>query len=128
MKKLDRWMRLPSVCVLALTISLAASAQTYEELLSFNGNSAAGPLTPLTQGFDGSLYGTTYYGGTGTCFDNEGIGCGVVFKLTRGGEFRVIYNFQDNGIYYPVNGLTGAQPGEGGTSIRNLGTRVHRNH
>jgi uncharacterized repeat protein (TIGR03803 family) len=78
--------------VFAAALAISASAQTYTELLSFNGNSAAGPKTPLTQGIDGSLYGTTYYGGTGACFSN-GIGCGIVFRLTAKGEFKVVYNF-----------------------------------
>ncbi len=88
MTRFDQRMRLLGLCLLAVAMSISASAQTYTELLSFNGNNAAGPETPLTQGFDGSLYGTTYYGGTGTCFDGKGIGCGVVFKITRNGEFN----------------------------------------
>jgi uncharacterized repeat protein (TIGR03803 family) len=80
------------LCVFAAALAISASAQTYTELLSFNGTSAAGPKTPLTQGIDGSLYGTTYYGGTGTCLGN-GIGCGIVFKLTPKHEFEIVYNF-----------------------------------
>ena len=93
-----------AVCILALTV-MAASAQTYTELLSFDGNSAAGPVTPLTQGVDGDLYGTTAYGGTGTCFDGSGIGCGVVFKITPAHRFEIIYNFQAAISNYPINDL-----------------------
>jgi uncharacterized repeat protein (TIGR03803 family) len=106
MTRFDQRMRILGLCLLTVATAIPASAQTYTELLSFNGNSAAGPKTPMTQGFDGSLYGTTYYGGTGTCFDGEGIGCGVLFKITRNGEFKVVYNFQENGIIYPENALT----------------------
>jgi uncharacterized repeat protein (TIGR03803 family) len=97
-------MRLLVLCLLTITIAISVSAQTYAELVSFNGGSAAGPKTPLTQGADGSLYGTTHYGGAGTCFDGNGVGCGVVFKITNG-KMRVIYNFQPAGPYYPGNDL-----------------------
>jgi uncharacterized repeat protein (TIGR03803 family) len=103
MTSLNQRMRLLRLCVLAATLTISASAQTYTELLSFNGNSAAGPKTPLTQGIDGSLYGTTYYGGTGTC-NSGGIGCGVVFKLTAEGEFKIVYNFPPTNLY-PTNDL-----------------------
>jgi uncharacterized repeat protein (TIGR03803 family) len=86
------------LCALFLTIS--ASAQTYSELVDFNENTAVAPSTPLVQGIDGDLYGTTQYGGTGTCFNGAAYGCGVVFRLSHAG-FRVIYNFQANGLYYP---------------------------
>jgi len=99
------------LCLVGVSL-ISASAQTYMELLSFDGNTAAGPQTPLTQGIDGSLYGTTYYGGTGNCFDGSGIGCGVVFKLTRNGQFQVLHNFQmSDGVIYPLNNLVLADDG-----------------
>jgi uncharacterized repeat protein (TIGR03803 family) len=104
MTKFAQPMRLLALCLLTIAIAIPASAQGYTELLSFNGNSAAGPKTPLTQGLDGSLYGMTNYGGTGTCFDGSGIGCGVVFKITNG-KLRVIYSFQLAGPIYPGNDL-----------------------
>jgi uncharacterized repeat protein (TIGR03803 family) len=104
MTKLDRRMRLLGLCLLAIATAIPASAQTYTELLSFNGTTAAGPETPLTQGIDGSLYGTTIYGGTGTC-SGTGIGCGVIFKLTPDNGFRILYNFQTSGPTEPVNNL-----------------------
>jgi uncharacterized repeat protein (TIGR03803 family) len=42
-------------------------------------NSAFGGLT---LGTDGSIYGATYYGGTGSCTNGSNPGCGVVFKYT----------------------------------------------
>lgn len=41
-----------------------------------------GPLAALTQGTDGSFYGTTPYGGifNDTCFN----GCGIVFRFSTG--------------------------------------------
>jgi uncharacterized repeat protein (TIGR03803 family) len=114
-------MRSLALCLLTITIVISASAQTYTELVSFNGNSAAGPKTPLTQGIDGSLYGTTRYGGTGTCFDSYGVGCGVVFKITNG-KMRVIYSFQQTGPYYPGNDLVlGSDFNFYGTSVGGVG-------
>jgi uncharacterized repeat protein (TIGR03803 family) len=86
-------------CILfVFTCSAFVPAQTYTELLSFDGNTAAAPFTSLVQGMDGSLFGFTLYGGTGTCF-GTGIGCGIFFKITRGGRLVVIYNFQQNSQY-----------------------------
>lgn len=39
---------------------------------------------------DGTLYGTTQYGGTGSC----GGGCGTVFKITKAGKESVVYRFK----------------------------------
>lgn len=39
---------------------------------------------------DGNLYGTTTGGGTSTC---QGLGCGVVFRLTTAGAYTVLYSF-----------------------------------
>jgi uncharacterized repeat protein (TIGR03803 family) len=45
------------------------------------------PSSGLTIDSTGALYGTTHYGGTGTCQDGWGsvVGCGTVFKLTPAG-------------------------------------------
>jgi uncharacterized repeat protein (TIGR03803 family) len=47
-----------------------------------------------------NIYGTTSYGGSGSCGDN-GVGCGAVFELTPkvGGGWteRVLYSFKNNG-------------------------------
>jgi uncharacterized repeat protein (TIGR03803 family) len=47
------------------------------------------PASPLTFA-DGTLYGTTYYGGTG-CTTSHG--CGTVFELDTSGKERVLYRF-----------------------------------
>ena len=52
--------------------------------------------TDLVFGADGSLYGTTFLGGTGSCVFFQFSGCGTVFKLTHGsGGWRktTLYNF-----------------------------------
>ncbi len=122
MTRFDQRMRLLGLCLLAVAMSISASAQTYKELVSFNGNTAAGPVTPLTQGIDGALYGTTIYGGTGTCNGN-GIGCGIVFKITRNGGFKILYNFQSGGPVHPTNDLVLGDDGNlYGTAAGGYGT------
>jgi uncharacterized repeat protein (TIGR03803 family) len=60
----------------------------------------------LVQGADGNFYGTTTYGGSGTCANGFGvIGCGTVFKLTPSGTQTVLYNFPyDSTTNTAVNG------------------------
>ena len=41
---------------------------------------------------NGSLYGTTLYGGTGQCAQGP-TGCGVVFKLDAVGNYSVLHRF-----------------------------------
>jgi uncharacterized repeat protein (TIGR03803 family) len=46
---------------------------------------------PLVLDLWGNLYGTTYNGGSSTC--NGGAGCGVVYKLTTAGKYKVLHTF-----------------------------------
>ncbi len=43
----------------------------------------------LIQGTDGSLYGTTYYGGANNCFAD----CGTVFRITPKGTLTTLHSF-----------------------------------
>jgi uncharacterized repeat protein (TIGR03803 family) len=109
MAQLNRRLKLMTVICLFVSagVSLVASAQTETPLLGFDGTTAAGPQSPLTQGIDGRLYGMTYYGGTGSCFNGQGIGCGVIFKVNHDRVLTVLYNFQNaNNFYYPEGELT----------------------
>jgi uncharacterized repeat protein (TIGR03803 family) len=54
-----------------------------------NCTDGANPADGLTQGSDGSFYGTTEYGGTGA----GGLRQGIAFKLTPSGKLTVLYNF-----------------------------------
>jgi len=59
-------------------------------LYSFTGGAdGANPRAHLTRDIAGNLYGTTYYGGSGSCVQ----GCGVVFKLDKNGNETVLYSF-----------------------------------
>ena len=63
-----------------------ASAQTLTTLVTFNGSNGANPqFGALVQGLNGSLYGTTFYGGA--------YSQGTVFELTTSGELTTIYSF-----------------------------------
>ncbi|MGA7220402.1 MAG: choice-of-anchor tandem repeat GloVer-containing protein [Candidatus Sulfotelmatobacter sp.] len=94
-----------SDCGTVFKISPSGSLTT---LHTFDGTDGFGPLAPLVQGADGSLYGTTVYGGTGDC---DGESCGTVFKITTGGEFNSLHSFQftDGGL--PTSPLVQAANG-----------------
>ena len=64
---------------------------TFKVLYDFTGGTDGGfPYSGLLADSTGALYGTTYYGGTGTsCSGN----CGVVFKVTTKGTETVLYSF-----------------------------------
>jgi uncharacterized repeat protein (TIGR03803 family) len=48
------------------------------DLHDFSGSDGANPWGGPVLDANGNLYGTTYYGGTGTCYDE---GCGVVWEI-----------------------------------------------
>jgi uncharacterized repeat protein (TIGR03803 family) len=83
-------------------VSQANGNWTEKILHSFGcGSDGAEPLTGLTIDTAGNLYGTTYYGGSGSCNDGNAAGCGVVFELTpqTGGGWTetVLYSFSASG-------------------------------
>jgi uncharacterized repeat protein (TIGR03803 family) len=54
------------------------------------------PNGVLVQGLNGNFYGTTSYGGTGTCPNYDGfqpVGCGTIFEITPAGVLTTLYNF-----------------------------------
>ena len=85
-----------SVCLLWLAIALssmalsavAAQAQTFTTLFSFNNSDGANPQASLIMDAQGNLYGTTSYGGT--------YGFGTVFKLDPSGNETVLHSFAGN--------------------------------
>ncbi len=72
-----------------------------------NGKDGFYPTGGVTIDSLGNLYGTSYYGGMGTCqFDS----CGVVYELAfKAGHWveQILYNFQNNGTdgSYPNSGV-----------------------
>jgi len=79
---------------------------TYKVLYSFTGgNDGGNPYAGVTLDAAGTLFGTTYYGGTANV--------GVVYKVSPAGQETVLYSFSDSvtgnayyGGYYPYAGLT----------------------
>jgi uncharacterized repeat protein (TIGR03803 family) len=71
------------LCLLVLTAT-AASAQTFNLLATFDGDSGSQPGS-LVQGLDGNLYGTT---GVGGAYQS-----GTVFQLTPAGSLTTLSSF-----------------------------------
>jgi uncharacterized repeat protein (TIGR03803 family) len=101
--------------VIALATTLAAAQSGYD-IYRFpkGGHRGFGPYSSLTADSAGNLYGTTQFGGTGSCtgYANVLIGCGTVFRLTppakSGGSWTqtVLYNFLcGNDGCYPLGGV-----------------------
>jgi uncharacterized repeat protein (TIGR03803 family) len=74
-----------AVLLLCAATAIASSAQTFTDLLSFDGTDGSFPYAGLVQGADGNLYGTTYNGGT--------YGYGTVFEISAAGKLTTLYNF-----------------------------------
>jgi len=72
--------------LLVAVVCVSCAAATFETLIIFNGSNGATPVdTPLVQGIDGNLYGTTLGGGAN--------GAGTVFKMTPAGVLTTLYSF-----------------------------------
>jgi uncharacterized repeat protein (TIGR03803 family) len=104
-----------AVISMMLATAIAAPAQTFTLLHSFDMTDGAYPVT-LVQGTDGNLYGITTYGGTKVCpLRGPNVGCGTAFKITPGGALTTLYNFCSksncNDGYYPWAALVQATDG-----------------
>jgi uncharacterized repeat protein (TIGR03803 family) len=106
MTKLSAWKKACALFVLCAATAIAARAQTFTTLTSFEGTNGAEPsLMSLVQGADGNLYGTTQYGGVSRCY----MGCGSVFSLTLSGNLQGFNLCRGNkcvGGSNPIAGLT----------------------
>jgi len=76
---------------------LAAGTWTETTLHNFcaeancaDGNNGSGRLAIDAAG---NLFGTTFFGGSGSVCPDTDYGCGVAFERTAGGTYSVIYNF-----------------------------------
>lgn len=86
-------------CGTVFSINLTSGAETVVHSFRNNGADGMYPISGLISvGLDGTLYGTTYEGGTGNCTSNGFTGCGTVFKINpRTSAEIVVYSFQSNG-------------------------------
>jgi uncharacterized repeat protein (TIGR03803 family) len=83
------------------TVFSATTKGKEKVLHSFGqGSDGAGPRANLVA-VNGTLYGTTYYGGKGSCSG----GCGTIFSVTTKGKEKVLYNF--------AGGSDGSNPAAG---------------
>ena len=113
--KVANWKAL-TMFAISTALATAACGQTFQTLVNFSGPNGYLPSyeMSLTQGPDGDLYGTTYYGGV----NNDG----TFFKMTPDGMLTVLYSF-DSTAAYPVSGVALGTDGsfygttiEGGTN------------
>jgi len=74
-----------------------------------HGVDGATPMAGLIRDAQGNLYGTTYYGGDISCFEDEG--CGVVFELDTTGTLTVLHTFEGLDGSIPAASLTRDQAG-----------------
>lgn len=99
--------RASALLLVCATTAIASPAQTFTNLLSFDGTDGALPYAGLIQGTDGNFYGTTYNGGA--------YGYGTVFKITAAGKLSTLYSFCPGEIctdgQYPRAGLVQATNG-----------------
>jgi uncharacterized repeat protein (TIGR03803 family) len=90
-----------------LTAERAHPSVGYGVLYSFKGGSTDGaqPHSGLIA-VKGMLYGTTLFGGSGSC-TGDGSGCGVVFAISTSGKETLLYSFQNESGdgQYPDAGL-----------------------
>lgn len=90
------------LCSLELYLPSVAFGQTEIILHSFRDgsvtNDGAQPEAALIKGKDGSLFGTTWYGGSTTGQPGNEFGSGTVFKIARSGAVTVIYSFADGHV------------------------------
>lgn len=114
------WKKIHSVILLCVISSIALPAQTFKSLIRFSGKNGSRPQSPLVQGLDGDLYGTTDFGGPSDR--------GTVFRITPGGTRTLLANFCKqphcpDGAY-PMGGLVLATDGNfyGTTSAGGTGS------
>ena len=68
-----------------------------QTLYTFTAANGCTPLTAMTLGSDGNLYGTTEYGGANSV--------GAIYKLTPSGTQAALYSFDGSIGEHPVSGL-----------------------
>jgi uncharacterized repeat protein (TIGR03803 family) len=88
MEKIGLLKRACITLVVCTAAAIAAPAQTFTTLYSFDGTDGRDPAGVI-QGTDGNFYGMTSHGGYLYCQD----GCGTIFKVTPGGTLTTLHLF-----------------------------------
>lgn len=105
LSSIDLWMAVAAsaIAVLMIVAATEAQGQTFTVLHTFSGPDGDSLEAGLTMDQAGNLYGTAYGGGnfSGVC---QGVGCGVVFKMTRHGSEWVLNPL------YKFSGSDGSNP------------------
>lgn len=88
-----------------LTVTpVTASGLNFSTVASFGvGDSGEGPFSPVVQGTDGGLYGTTSAGGASSD--------GTIFRATTNGALATLLSFKDSNGDTPYGGLSLGQDG-----------------
>ena len=86
------------IALISVLLAIPVRGQTLTTLHSFVGYPSDGsiPTGRLVMDAQGDLYGTTVWGGVGTCPNGtpyNPYGCGTVFKLAADGTESVLYSF-----------------------------------
>lgn len=82
-------------CGVIFKLTPSKAGYTESMLYDFGVKSSDGALPDAALLLIGSeLYGTTQYGGSGSCSQNGFTGCGTVFSLsTKGSGYKILHNF-----------------------------------
>jgi len=82
--------------------AMVGPAQTFTTVARFGGTNGTDPYADLVQTTNGSLYGTTQFGGTShACLLNGAVGCGTIFKITLAGALTTLHSFDSTDGAYP---------------------------
>jgi uncharacterized repeat protein (TIGR03803 family) len=103
MSNLSSWKTIFFLCVFCAVEAIAAPAQIFRMLGTFDDRKGERPEAGLVQATNGDGYGTTFYGGAH--------GYGTVFKITPSGGLRALHSFDGADGEYPGGGLVQATDG-----------------
>jgi uncharacterized repeat protein (TIGR03803 family) len=85
------------------TVFQMTSSGAVMDLHSFTEHDGAYPDSALILGSDGSMYGTTLFGGSVPCSGGaQWQGCGTVFKIDTAGNFTSLHSFSGPDGAYPA--------------------------
>jgi uncharacterized repeat protein (TIGR03803 family) len=84
--------RVAILLLLVTAAAVASHAQTFDDLVLFDGNTGIGP-NALIQSTDGNFYGTTNLGGIADDPQVPSSGGGTIFRMTPEGVLTTLFSF-----------------------------------